>query len=106
MTTQLLTANDLQQLARITKLNDTKLKEFLIDVGLHRATATAKALGYSSPYMIYHWLNWSKGKLPVINDLYNDKVDLRKDPERLDQLTNEVIDTINELKGQLNLFFN
>lgn len=106
MTTQLLTANDLQQLARITKLNDTKLKDFLIDVGLHRATATAKALGYSAPYMIYHWLNWSKGKLPVINDLYNDKVDLRKDPERLEQLANEVISNINELKGQLNLFFN
>ena len=106
MTTQLLTANDLQQLARITKLNDVKLKDFLIDIGLHRATSTAKALGYSSPYMIYHWLNWSKGKLPIINDLYNNKVDLRKDPERLEQITNEVINNINELKGQLNLFFN
>ena len=106
MTTQLLTANDLQQLARITKLNDNKLKAFLIDVVLHRATATAKALGYSSPYMIYHWLSWSKGKLPIINELYKDKVDLRKDPERLEQIANEVINNINELKGQLNLFFN
>ena len=77
--------NTQKRFERLTKLNETEMKQLLMCLGKHATGLASKILGYNSQSNMYKMIKAINNQVPALNEIYENRINLVSDSDALEK---------------------